>query len=315
MSNVAILKGALTFVPGLYTLLSKGRTGGTDSAYYCYGVWLKHMSFLFQNGMNRMPDCIAELGPGDSIGVGLAALLSGVRKYYALDVVRFANAERNLVIFDQLVELFTSRARRPTKGWPDFDHLLDSNLFPSSILTNSVLDESLAPERVSAIRNAITESNVPGRPGFIEYLVPWESHAQLSRGTMDLIISHSVLEHVTNLETTYRDLAFYLRAGGWMSHQVDFGSHGIDKVWNAHWSYSDLVWKVVVGRRPFLINREPCSRHMELLRKHFDIVDARQHHRQDGIGRARLAGSWRHLSDDDLACSGLFVQVRKPSSL
>jgi hypothetical protein len=51
------------------------------------------------------------------------------------------------------------------------------------------------------------------------------------------------------------------------------------------------------------------------MRKHFDIVDARQHKRHDGISRARLAASWQHLSDDDLSCAGLFVQLRaKPSS-
>ena len=312
MSSVAILKGALTFVPGLYGLLTKGRTGGTDSASYCYGVWLKHLSFLFQNGMNRMPECIAELGPGDSIGVGLAALLSGVTKYYALDVVRFANPERNLAVFDELVELFTARAGRPRKGWPDFDHLLDSHLFPSSVLTNSLLRDSLSPARVQRIRKALSNPSVEGPPDVIEYLVPWNSHAHLSRGTIDLIVSHSVLEHVTDLEATYRDLAGYLRPGGWMSHQIDFRSHGIDKLWNGYWSYSDIMWSVVLGRRPFLINRQPCSKHIELMRKHFDIVYARQHKRHDGISRARLAASWQHLSDDDLSCAGLFVQLRKP---
>ena len=37
---------------------------------------------------------IAEIGPGDSIGVGLLALLLGVEKYYAFDVVKFANVEK-----------------------------------------------------------------------------------------------------------------------------------------------------------------------------------------------------------------------------
>ena len=37
---------------------------------------------------------IAEVGPGDSIGVGLLALLLRVEKYYAFDVVRFANVKK-----------------------------------------------------------------------------------------------------------------------------------------------------------------------------------------------------------------------------
>ena len=71
--------------------------------------------------MLKMPNTLAELGPGDSIGVGLASMLCGVNNYYALDVERYANIERNLQVLDELVALFESRSERPTKGWPDFD--------------------------------------------------------------------------------------------------------------------------------------------------------------------------------------------------
>src|SRR4030095_12333669 len=98
-----ILKGLLTYIPGLHGTFKKGTTGGTDSARYCYGVWLKHLTLLWANGLQEMPATIVELGPGDSLGTGLAALLTGVKRYYALDVVRFANPERNMMIFEELV--------------------------------------------------------------------------------------------------------------------------------------------------------------------------------------------------------------------
>ena len=81
----ATLAGLATYVPG-YEYLEP--TGGTSSARYCYSVWLRHLVMAYDSGLlQRPPATVAELGPGDSIGIGLAALLSGARKYHALDVV------------------------------------------------------------------------------------------------------------------------------------------------------------------------------------------------------------------------------------
>ncbi len=41
INTISILKGMATYIPGIYGLVSK-YTGGTDSARYCYSVWLRH---------------------------------------------------------------------------------------------------------------------------------------------------------------------------------------------------------------------------------------------------------------------------------
>ena len=97
--NVAL--GLLSYVPGAYKALAKG-TRGTDTARYCYSVWLRHLVMARRSGLRQMPESAAELGPGDSLGIGLAALISGVKSYFALDVVRYANPKRNLEIFEEL---------------------------------------------------------------------------------------------------------------------------------------------------------------------------------------------------------------------
>lgn len=142
--------GALTYLPGFERLIAARGTGGTDSARYCYGVWLKHLVMLWECGMRSMPRTLAELGPGDTLGVGLAAMLSGVDEYYALDVIEYANRDANLRILDELVALFSQRAPRTHKGWPDYDSYLDAGLFPSHILPASVLDAALAPAQGGA---------------------------------------------------------------------------------------------------------------------------------------------------------------------
>jgi hypothetical protein len=151
MRLIPVAKGVATYSPVLYKVMAKwraGGTGGTDTAAYCYGVWLKHLTLLWANSLRAISDTIAELGPGDSLGIGLAALLSGVNHYYALDVVHYANTPRNLLIFDQLVALVQQHAGWPAKGWPDYDQYLDANLFPSHILTKRVLKMALALDRL-----------------------------------------------------------------------------------------------------------------------------------------------------------------------
>jgi len=92
-----LLFGMATLIfPSISKYVGKG-TGGTDSARYCYSVWLRHLVMAKKNDLNPYPKIVAELGPGDSIGIGLAALISGCEKYYGFDVVEYANIERNLV--------------------------------------------------------------------------------------------------------------------------------------------------------------------------------------------------------------------------
>src|SRR2546426_11217743 len=84
LSVIALLKGAATFLPGVNRMACRG-SGGTVSARYCYSVWLRHLLHAHNSGLWKGVARIAELGPGDSFGIGLAAMLSGVDEYFALD--------------------------------------------------------------------------------------------------------------------------------------------------------------------------------------------------------------------------------------
>ena len=309
--------GALTYLPGFEKLIAARGTGGTDSARYCYGVWLKHLVMLWEGGMRSMPRTLAELGPGDTLGVGLAAMLSGVDEYYALDVIEYAHRETNLRILDELLALFRQRAPRPHKGWPDYDAHLDGGLFPSHILSPAVLEAALAPARIERIRNALAGGNPPSAGDVtISYKVPWSNERVIEKNSVDLILSHAVLQSVTDLSGTYAALYKWLKPGGSMSHQIDYTSFRTAQSWNGHWAYSDAVWRRIVGRRSFLINREPHSEHVRLMLEHgFAITrEMKDYGHIGGIDRSQLAARWAMLSDDDLSCRGAFVQARKPLS-
>ncbi|RJQ55002.1 MAG: methyltransferase domain-containing protein, partial [Desulfobacteraceae bacterium] len=267
MKTQAIAKGLLTLLPGS-NLLPKGKTGGTNAADYCYAVWIKHLTMLYQSGLHSMPDTLAELGPGDSLGIGLAAILSGVNHCYALDVVKYSNPDSNLRIFDQLVGFFRTHAKiRSNGGWPDFYQHLGNDLFPSHILTEDLLRTSLSEERVQRIRDGIKNPESQDERLTIKYIVPWSDAGSIVKESVDVIVSQSVMEHVTDLDSTYRCLYLWLKPGGMMSHQIDFKSHGLSKEWNGYRSYSERTWKIITGNRPYLLNRQPGSVHVELMKK------------------------------------------------
>jgi hypothetical protein len=145
-----------------------------------------------------------------------------------------------------------------------------------------------------------------------EYKAPWFDPTVIEECTVDLILSHSVLEHVVDLRDTYAALYQWLKPGGWMSHQIDFKSHGISKRWNGYRGCSEAVWKLLFGKRLFMINRHPPSTHLKLLQEAgFKIVTQQKFLRTDGIGREELAPLWADITEEDLNCSGMYVIARK----
>jgi len=313
MKAKPILKGLISYFPGMKALFSKRNPGPPVTSEYCYGVFLKHLAILGSNGLEEIPEVLIEFGPGGTFGVGIAALLTGTKRYYALDVVRISKKESNFQMVQDLAELLKRRAPRPRKGWPDFDSHLDNSLFPYDILPpdstgTTVIDNN----RVERIQRAIADPDDAANDIQMEYIVPWNDHTALPAEIADLIISHSVMEHVMDIEAVYTAMFAWLKPGGFLSHQIDFRSHGTASNWNGYWAYSDRIWRLISGRLPYLINRKPCSAHISTLSKlGFDILCMKKRYETSGIEKSELNSDWKHLSDDDLKCSGVFIQARK----
>lgn len=304
----AVLSGIATHVPMGMRRFGRRGTGGSISARYCYSVWLRHLVHAEAKGLNVAPTVIAELGPGDSLGVGLCALLCGAEQYFAFDVVKFASLERNLSILDGLVDLLSSRAAIPgPEEFPEAKPALEDYAFPSHILTEERLGPALDARRVQLIRDALLSAT-----GMIQYRAPWYSGEVIDRGTVDVIFSQAVLEHVTDPEGSYAAMRDWLKTGGYVSHQIDLRCHGTAADWNGHWTYSESMWHVIQGARPFLLNREPAHRHREMLvAAGFDVVNSIAATKASYLSRRELATRFREMPESDLTTSGLFVQARK----
>ena len=309
-----IIHGILTFVPGFNQYRAKG-TGGTGSARYCYSVWLRHLVMAKMNGLNQYPKIVAEFGPGDSLGIGLAALISGCEKYIALDIVEHANIERNAKIFDELVTLFENRTAIPGDyEFPKVKPYLDKYDFPSDILDKNRLQYALEKSRIREIRDAIYHPQL--NDTLIQYKVPWCDAGVLEKESVDMIYSQAVLEHVDDLRNTYKAMHLWLKPDGFMSHQIDFKCHGIADNWNGHWAYSDFMWKLIKGKRQYLLNREPHSTHINILMEiGFRIVCDKKSKAEARLTRNDLAARFKSISDDDLTTSDAFIQAVKKTEV
>jgi len=313
MSIAAVAKGLTTFiVPPRWLNRAEGRT---LSARYCYSVYMRHIVRLHAVGADTDPRTIAEIGPGASIGTGLAGLIAGADRYHGFDIKAYGSSPRSLAVFDELVVLF--KARAPIPGTDEFARIkpaLPDLAFPGHILTEQRLARALSDERLAHLRAALTPEGMAVHGATVSYVAPWFEASQVTHASVDWIFSQAVMEHVDDLAATYAACRDWLRPGAAMSHQIDFKSHGTATAWNGHWAYSALTWRMIRGARGYLINRAPHSRHRAALAAAgFEILEDQPVKRDDGLGRARLASPFRDLGDDDLTTAGAFIIARAPA--
>lgn len=285
-------------------------TGGTVSAQYCYSVYLRHLVVADQHGLATDPCTVVELGPGDSIGIGLMALLTGAEQYYAVDAVRHASSAMNLRIFDELAKLLMAQA--PIPSGREFTEILpglSDYSFPSKILSKERLTQVLAPDRLNRIRNALAGNLMTGP---IRYLAPMGRMHEIPGNSVNLIISQAVMEHIDQLEETYTECFRCLKPDGFMSHQIDLRCHDTAPEWNGHWKYADLTWRLMRGDRPWFINRQPCSMHLSLVKQAgFSLCAAIKQFCGFGISSRQLADRFKELTESDLTTAGVLVLASK----
>jgi SAM-dependent methyltransferase len=300
--------GILSFLPGIPESLYKG-TGGTVSADYCYCIWLRHLVLAHNAGMQSFPSTVAELGPGDSIGTGLAALLSGASRYLALDAIAHADTERNLRVFDALVELFHRRAAIPgPEQFPEIKLDLADSRFPHAILTPLRMQDALADERIAWLRGLVSGERCD--PTVIDYRAPWDQPSGTDTGSVDFILTNAVMEHVADLPAAYVAMQRWLRPGGFASHQIDFRSHGLFKAWDGHWACPDWLWRLFLRRRTYLLNREPFATHRALA----GAAGFRERHCvriESAPASRRPIGRFRDMSAPDRSTCGGYLLLEK----
>jgi hypothetical protein len=303
-SLIQTVFGMLTFIPGVYNWrASKLGSGGTYSSRYCYSVWMRHIVLAHKSNLNYYPNMVAELGPGDSLGVGIMALLLGSNKYIACDIVEFSNAEKNLIILEELLTMLRNREPIPNNiEFPRVIPKLDDYSFPHDIYSDDYLKLCLSDERVEKIRASLLTPNI-----MIEYNLAWMKDRQIYKRDIDMVISQAVLEHVDDLKNVYELQRNWLNKEGFISHSIDFKSHGYSSTWDGHWNISNWRWFLLRGNRPYMINREPLSKHIFILKEHnFNLVKIDNYLKDSTFSVTELKTK---ISESDRNVSDSFIQA------
>ena len=156
----------------------------SDLSSYHYGVWLRHIGEAHNQGLPFGPATVCEIGPGATVGAGLAALVSGVERYIAVDGTCAWDTQRNVEMFDALVELFRRREPRGSSGE-----------FPSRVLTDDRMERALDPTRLRRIRDSIARVN--RSDSCVRYIVQKNGDPMHELdGSVDMVFSHAVMEHI-----------------------------------------------------------------------------------------------------------------------
>ncbi|MCX6765323.1 MAG: hypothetical protein NT148_02175 [Candidatus Nealsonbacteria bacterium] len=272
------------------------------------------MVTLYQADLKEHPKKIAEIGPGDSLGIGLATLLTGASQYYAFDIIEHSNVDKNLKILEELVELFLQKASIPDHAeFPELKPDIDNYSFPDFLSTDDI---HLDKKRIDSIRKALVKGISDDGLIEIRYIVPWmDNVATASLGHFDLIFSQAVMEHVMDLQPVYEKMYFLLRNGGYMSHQIDYKAHETHSVWNGHCLYSDIMWKIIMKGRNYPINRMVHSTHRDMIKKvGFIIINEKRVENNSGYVRSKLPMGYKNLSQKDLTTSSAHIlAVKYPS--
>jgi len=305
-----IVKGMFKHMPGVKNLL-KVRRGGTIKSRYCYAVWMRHLKYWSQFN-RKVPQTVVELGPGDSLGISLAALLCGAEKIYAVDVIRYWDIARNLKVFDDLVQLFKHPIPIPdNREFPKINPVLNNYLFPKEYLSSSHLRTALTEGRIRAIRAELQDIDNPNNQ-FIRFANPEESKDIIPRESVDLVFSQAVLEYITDLGHCFQKMHDWLRIGGCISHCIDFSAHGITPSWNGHWTFTGLEWKLATGGRKVVINRLPYSAYIAAHQNSgFHILSERLVSGEHIGATRQLAKEFRSLGNQDLTTKVAYLLARK----
>jgi len=273
---VKITLSRLPFGYGLWQRIGLFRHGYMDNADYVLKIFREHVS---RSGYDEALSGkrILELGPGDSIATALLAKCYGAN---AILLDAGAYAKQDVSGYKRLVDELKNM---------DVPHVPDLG-------SASTLDDILEVCGAVYMTDGIT------------------SFSRLGAGSVDLIFSQAVLEHVRKQEflDTMKECYRVLKPEGRASHRIDLKDH-LDSSLN-NLRFSEKVWESdLFSRSGFYTNRIRYSEMVQYFKDAAFEVDILGVDKWDKIpiSRNALNSQFKYMPDEELRASGFDVLLTK----
>lgn len=270
------IRSLISYTPIIRSLLEKTGTGGSNSAEYCHRMWRIHKALFVECGGDKH-DVVAEIGPGDSVGSGICALLEGAEKYLAFDAINHTNPTFDISMLEDLVELFYKNS---------LNHL---------------------QEKIVDLKKDLGTSNHLRTR--IKYFSPWWEFDEIEDNKIDFVFSTAVMEHIDDIDSFYRKVYGFLKPGGLISSLIDYSAHEFSEKWFEHYYYGDKFWKFLMHGRKYIINRRTHTEHLLSMKNSGFTIVKDDRRLDDKVNYRKISKSIRSRFEDlDLSTkSGIIV--------
>jgi len=276
------------FAPHFYVKIT-GQTGrGSEEQsvseiakyyYECFEDYLKILEIPHEKREDFLAGkTILEYGPGDTPGVAFLMLAFGAERVICVDEFPlYRRSEQAIATLSQLLNMLQEPFR--SKGKNCFVKRGD----PASGFLDSRFKYVVGRNCLSDLRNEA-----------------------------DLIISRSVLEHVSDLEIIFKDMQEALRPNGLSVHKVDLRSHGLHEDNPLDFlAWPQWIWSLMYGNKGF-INRRRIDCYRKILGEQcwsIKLIQPTTWADSSDVKEIRnfLVEPYSELSDKDLSCLGFWL--------
>lgn len=206
---------------GLWRSLGLFRHGRMDRTEYALKIFRLHTARAYPGGLPRGA-AVLELGPGDSVASAVIAAAHGAGRVWLVDAGDFAT--KDVALYQQLA----SDLKRLGLPAPDLS-------------------------RAITFADVLTACHATYLTGGLS------SFADIANASLDLVWSHSVLEHVRKhqLAQTLHELHRVLKPGAMASHNVDYQDHLAGALNNLR--FPERLWEsALFADAGFYTNRVPA---------------------------------------------------------